>query len=204
MSHENAKILYQAAQDAQQKFEYFLTGAIGAMFAYTAQTYTPKKLDWTTSALEPVAIICFAVAFFLGIMRLDCLYHHLGISSQQAQAEGDSKEIEKALRVIEADPLLRTPWSGNNPLQIEEELRRSRSRAESAKPILAKLDGKIYSYYTWRNRLMVAGFSLIVVAKVATPYLDTTQPLTKQTDRKASEPQELTTKVQPISSSPKK
>jgi len=46
MSHEVAKTLYQANHEAGQKFEYFVTGAIGAMFAYSVQNYAPEVLAW--------------------------------------------------------------------------------------------------------------------------------------------------------------
>jgi len=180
MSHENAKILYKASQEAQQKFEYFLTGAIGAMFAYTAQTYTPKKLDFSPSTMEPVAIICFAVAFYFGIRRIDCLYHHLGISSQEAQALGDAKELENALRMVAENPLVCTPRAGMTVSKIESDLEHLRSRAQSAKTILKKLDDKVGSFYTWRNRLMLAGFFLIFLGRVLSPYYTTTKPQIQQ------------------------
>ncbi|MCX6879821.1 MAG: hypothetical protein NTW21_39355 [Verrucomicrobia bacterium] len=203
MSHENAKILYQASHEAQQKFEYFLTGAIGAMFAYTAQTYTPKKLDFSPSTLEPIAVICFAVAFFLGLRRLDCLYHILGVNYEKTHADADAAVIQKALRMIENDPLLRYQ-PGTSLEEMEKELEWNRIRSRSAKPILDDLKTRIRTFYNWRSRLLLVGFALIVLARVLSPYSAATKPQTQQTDHKASEPQEVTTKVQAIQSPLKK
>ena len=106
MSSENATLLYKASQEAQQKFEYFLTGAIGAMFAYIAQTYTPQKIDLSASTLEPVALLLLAVSFFLGLRRINCIYHILGMSYEETLATDDATEIQKALR--EAEPYKET------------------------------------------------------------------------------------------------
>ena len=196
MSHENAKILYQASHEAQQKFEYFLTGAIGAMFAYTAQTYTPKKLDFSPSTLEPIAIICFAVAFFLGLRRLDCLYHILGISYEKTDADVDAAVIQKTLRMIEDDHLP-SYQLGTSVEEMEKDLEWNRTRSRSAKPILDDLNTKIRTFYSWRSRLLIAGFALIVLARVLSPYSAATKPQTQQKDSKASAPQEATTKATP-------
>ena len=45
MSSEKVTLIYKATQEAQQRFEYFVTGLTGAMFTYITQTYTPQKLD---------------------------------------------------------------------------------------------------------------------------------------------------------------
>jgi hypothetical protein len=175
MSHENAKVLYQASHEAQQKFEYFLTGAIGAMFAYTAQTYTPKKIDFSPATLEPIAIICFAVAFFLGLRRLDCLYHILGISYEKTHADADAAVIQKALRMIEDDDRL-SYQPGTSLEEMEKELEWNRSRSRSAKPSLDDLHTKISTFYNWRSRLLIAGFALIFLARVLSPYFAATTP----------------------------
>lgn len=183
MSHENAKILYQAAQEAQQKFEYFLTGAIGAMFAYTAQNYKPRTLDWSPSVLELASIGCFAVAFFLGLRRLDCLYHILGISSQKDQALGDAKVLNEAIRLIETNPMNCQPRSGSSIQDLAEERDADLRRAKSAKPILDTLNGKIVSFYRWRNFLMIGGFTLIVASKVWSPYFGNAIDLQKPSEK---------------------
>jgi hypothetical protein len=197
MSHEDAKILYQASHEAQQKFEYFLTGSIGAMFAYTVQTYTPKKLGLLPSTLEPIAIICFAAAFFFGLLRLGYVHRILGIRSHQAAAKGDVKRIESEFLEI-------APY--RDQLSSEEEsniqswdgvLTRCKSRSESAKPLLADLDLNVRSYYVWRLRLMFVGFSLFVVARVLTPYFEPSTPQKPQTQAQAAAQPDQTKKSDP-------
>jgi hypothetical protein len=204
MFHDTSKILYQAAQDSQQKFEYFFTGAIGAMFAYTAQTYTPKKLDLSPSTLEPLAIICFAIAFFLGLRRLDCLYHILGISSEEAHARGNAQETKKAIRMIEANPFECQPKPSITLEQMRKDYEWNIKRAESAKPLLDNLQAKVGSFYNWRNHLMIAGFSLIVLSRILSPYFDPPILQTKETDGKVSKQQESTKKDQATQSSQNK
>ena len=143
MSHENAKILYQATQAAEQKFEYFLTGAIGAMFAYTVQNYTPHRLDFSASTLEPIAIICLAGAFFCGLKRIECLFHVLGISYQKNQEIGDAQVTEDAIRMIVTEPHKHQPRQGSSLESISEEAQAHRDRARSAEPLLDSLGTKV-------------------------------------------------------------
>lgn len=56
MSHEVAKTLYNANHEAGQKLEYFITGVIGAMFAYSVQNYTPHIIGWDARTLEPMRV----------------------------------------------------------------------------------------------------------------------------------------------------
>lgn len=170
MSHESAKILYQVTQSAEQKFEYFLTGAIGAMFAYTVQNYTPHRLDFSPSTLEPIAIICLAGAFICGLKRIECVFHVSGIGYQQHQEIGDAEKKEAAIWMIVTEPEKHQARQGSTLESLEKEAQAHRGRAQSAEPLLDSLNTKVKRYYTYRNRLMHAGFFLVVVAKIAVPY----------------------------------
>ncbi|MES2997135.1 MAG: hypothetical protein V4733_10040 [Verrucomicrobiota bacterium] len=176
MSHEKANLLYQATKAAEQQFEYFLTGAIGAMFAYTVQNYTPHRLDLSPSTLEPLAIVCLAGAFFCGLKRIECLFHHSGISYQKFQELGDAQVTEDAIRLIVTQPEKHQPRQGSTIESIAKDAQAHRSRAQSADPLLDSLGTQVRRYYTWRNSLMLAGFSLIVAAKIAAPYFAPTKP----------------------------
>lgn len=202
MSYENAKILYQATQAAEQKFEYFLTGAIGAMFAYTVQNYTPQRLHLTPSTLEPIAIICLAGAFFFGLKRLECLFHKLGISYEQHQEIGYAQVTEEAIRRLVTEPSKYQLRPGSTIESLEKEAQAHRSRAQTAEPLLDSLETTVQHYYTWRNSLMLAGFSLVVAAKIASPYSTHTAPLMPPPAHKGAEQQEVTTKGPDIAPAP--
>ena len=170
MSSENATLVYKAAQEAQQKFEYFLTGAVGAMFAYIAQTYTPHKLGWHASTLEPVSLLFLAVAFFLGLQRINCIYHILGMSYEQLMASSDAKEISKALQQAEPHKDTLPPQQREYMEGWEKERDLSRDRAKQAGSHLEALNRKASAYYNARSLLLIAGFTAILAARVLAPY----------------------------------
>ncbi|WP_411825418.1 hypothetical protein [Luteolibacter sp. AS25] len=169
--HDTANTLYQATQAAEQKFEYFITGAIGAMFAYSVQSFIPRCIDSIFAALEPVAIICFAVAFLCGLRRMECLFNFLGISYEKNLALGDAKVTEEALRRMAADPIQYRLREGLSVEAVAKDAQADRSRAKSADPLLDSLGKKVRTLHHWRNRLMIAGFFLIFSARIVTPYL---------------------------------
>lgn len=162
--------MHKAAQEAQQKFEYFFTGAVGAMFAYTAQTYESQKFESFSNFLEPAALLMLALAFFFGLRRLDCLYRILGMNYEELHAAANAKELSKALE--QAGRSGQALSSEQEEFRKEWEAKRDASviREKQAGVHLKTLNQKSRFFYNARNILMVCGLLTIVVAKVLEPY----------------------------------
>ncbi|MDF1811416.1 MAG: hypothetical protein P1V20_04360 [Verrucomicrobiales bacterium] len=175
MSHEKADAVYDAAHAAQQKFEYFLTGSIGAMFAYTAQTYNPEKLGVNPSTIEAAAIITFAVAFFLGICRISAIYISLAISYEQLHARADAKAIREGLKTVDSVAESLSPQQKENRDQLRQLLASKESRSQSAQALRDEAHRKGLLYHNSRNYLLMLGFGLLICSKLWTPYFDSRQ-----------------------------
>ena len=87
---------------------------------------------------------------------------------------------------------------------LPDERNRYRLEAQFASEAFQKVSSAASRYYLIRNYFLYAGFGALFFAKILSPYFDTTKPQTQQKDRTIAEPQEVTTKVQAIPSSPKK
>jgi hypothetical protein len=170
MSAENAQLLYKAAHEAQQKFEYFLTGIIGAMFAYIVQTYTPQKLDWSASTLEPIALIFLAMSFFLGLHRINCIYHILGMSYEETVATDSCTEIRKALEQGEPHKDSLPPQQREYMEGWRKTMEVQQARAKSAASHVGALDQQSKLCYNLRNHLLIGGFVAILLARILAPY----------------------------------
>lgn len=58
-------------QQSSGKFDYFVCGVAGALFAYIGQHYSPQKLEFGVSALEPASLLFLATAFFVGLKQIE-------------------------------------------------------------------------------------------------------------------------------------
>jgi len=170
MPSEKVTLLYKATQEAQQRFEYFITGITGALFAYIAQTYTPQKIDFSASTLEPIALVFLAFSFFLGLLRINHMYHSLGMNYEQLEASESAKAIEKALRDAEPHKALLPPEQQKYMNEWTQEMKALRDRAQAAKGFVDQLNRQGMTFYSLRNILLLAGFASVVLAKILEPY----------------------------------
>jgi hypothetical protein len=170
MSSEKVTLLYKATQDAQQRFEYFVTGVTGAMFAYISQTYTPQKIDFSASTLEPIALVFLAVSFFLGLMRINYLYHSLGMNYEQLEASESAKAIGQALRDAEPHKNHLPPEQQKYMNEWNQEMKALQDRSQVARGFVDKLNRQGETFYSLRNIFLVAGFASVALARILEPY----------------------------------
>ena len=70
MSEEIYRDSYKTAVDVGQKFDYWVAGIIGAVLAYSAQHYEPRRYDNLIACIEPIALVVLLVAFWFSFERL--------------------------------------------------------------------------------------------------------------------------------------
>ncbi|MEO7522339.1 MAG: hypothetical protein ABIW79_11035 [Gemmatimonas sp.] len=71
MSDDRAKMLYQAWQQASEKFDYFVVGAAGALVACVGQHIRPTRLALNAGSLELVALATLVAAVVIGLKRIE-------------------------------------------------------------------------------------------------------------------------------------
>lgn len=83
MAEERSMTLYCQVSEAEQKFEYFLTGLIGALCGYVGQNFVSAKLGLNPSTIELVAILILVVSFCCSMW---CILLHTTIKGLNADA----------------------------------------------------------------------------------------------------------------------
>jgi hypothetical protein len=87
-----ADFLFKAHRESSEKFDYFVCGVSGALFAYLGQ-----KFDGTTPILafsfELAALGALATSFYYGLKRIELSITCLGGNYRQAEAAEAKKSI---------------------------------------------------------------------------------------------------------------
>jgi hypothetical protein len=171
MADEKSMMVYARSTESQDKFDYFMATITGAILTYILQKYQPAKWCWNAATLEPIGLILLFLSFFFGLLRIQAtmlVYRHNCDCLRAGEMKGsliDAYESGTIASGIE-------PSSGRiitraeMPNIINEYQEREKSEDEARK----KHSNSAHTYFVWRNRLLVIGFLILLMAKMLSPY----------------------------------
>jgi len=170
MSDKRSLRAFDGARDGQSKFDYFVAGLTGAMFAYIVQTYTPKILSFTPDVLEPFSLLLLAVSFFLALKRIEasnlvqgCNYEHLDFAEKAGgMTEAMMKVTGVGYNVHSGEAIHPSDLPGKREVYMQ-----MATEAEQASQLYAR---RAEVWYRYRNLFLLAGFSAIFLSKLLQPY----------------------------------
>lgn len=167
---ENRSLLaYEHYRDAAQRFDYFVTGLIGALCAYIGQNIHPQKIGFTPNTLELVSLLIFVLAFLFCFKRLERsiqvfsighqildigekkgqLIPHIGKSQVLNESTGDIFSAEEVYKQINS-------FDKSIPF-LEMNLERVKKQSKR--------------YYDLRNWAIFIGFISLLVSKIWSAYI---------------------------------
>ncbi len=197
MSDDKSMVAYQEGKDAQQKFDAFLVGICGALFAYIAQTYVPRKLALDPSIFDPLALVLLAISFFAGLKRMEAMMQASRFNFHIL----DSGKNIGSLMEIQAkgvtDGFFKSSGEILSVSEIPKVLDAYEKKRREARTLFEKSATTAQRCYRIRNLFLLLGFASIFLSKLLSPYFAATttpksipQPiLPTQTDQKpASDP----------------
>jgi hypothetical protein len=164
----------QKEHESVEKYDYFICGMAGALFAYIGQTYTPKRFDCWYSLLTPLALLSLTVCIGCGLRRMH-------ISNIVTKMNKDT--LADSLNVIDLHRELKKIVDDENYISMEIET----GEKLDAKALFKKIDEKRLKIQdektltrfkirranclgTWRNLFLFMGFLLLLASKVLQPY----------------------------------
>lgn len=158
--------LFSKGHESRSKYDYFVCSVAGAVFAYTAQHYSPKRFAWSFSMLEPLSLVLLAVCFFCGLRRL----HYVALGTQINHTINDSDEKATQLGGIMADPHEKMKYKPEALESINRDMLKHYGHARSLEGSLVRTNYVAKAFHTWRDNLLIAGFAAIFFAKLLQPY----------------------------------
>jgi len=169
MAGERSVAVFIQAHESQQKFDYFVTGLTGALCGFIAERYTASRLGVNASTLELVSICILLVSFWFGFRRLQ-----FGTLINQLNAHMlDVLEKRGTLATsVEGAPVANASTGDIYlPEMVRALVRKYGKDAKDIEKALEDTNSSAETAYHWRNRCLVAGFVVLLVAKVLRAYL---------------------------------
>ena len=161
-------LAYENWNRAQEKFDYFILGVIGALCAYLTQNMTPTALGLNPSTTELLAIVFLMLSAIAGFLRLETGINIFSINHQQ-------------LSLSEKKGSLTSSFDGNSlinketgqvltPQQIDNEVKLTNIAIPVLNDKIERLNKKAVVLYNLRNYLLLFGFLLLVLSKCWIAY----------------------------------
>ena len=169
MSTRSTELFYRLHESAE-KFDYFVCGVSGALFAYIGQNYHPQKLEIGISLYEPISLLFLAGAFFVGLMHVERVVLNRYINFQMLHAGEAAGNIMTALKSGQMS--YDNKDSGETlDRQQAEQLRlkylEDKNRLELDLTAKGKIEDRLYRV---RNLLLLLGFATVFLSKLLEPY----------------------------------
>ena len=161
---------HAAWREAAQKFDYFVNGVAIALVAYVGQSFSTAPRAWFSAAtLELLALGLLLAAVITGFKRLEGVVVHIGLNYGKLTAEQMVNLLAQGIQSggIPIDP------DTNNPgpiAKVEKDRDDWVERAETAAKRMQQLGRNGVRLYNTRNWLLLVGFVVLVVARVAGAY----------------------------------
>lgn len=168
MGTERSDKVYDTWRQANEKFDYFVTGLTGALCAYISQTYNPGKISLSPGTLELISLLILIFSVFSGFRRIEKTiqthrYNHRSLYIAEQTGELVSNYSSGLAVNKNTGEVLTTA-------QIQERVR----VLKEAKPEVDKFADDAASaagfWYTIRNYSLLFGFLFLVASKVWAVY----------------------------------
>lgn len=169
MSTERSDSVFNYYRSASEKFDYFVTGLTGALCAYISQTFTPERISVSPASLELVALLTLIASVVAGFKRIEVSLvtarynaHTLRLQEQRGQLVS---KLGGFPLVNSATGEILDPVTVQNKIQIISEVLPEFEKSSTEN---AEASGR---WYHIRNWLLMAGFLMLVAARVWHAYI---------------------------------
>jgi hypothetical protein len=168
MSDNRSIELFHKAQEADEKFDYFLCGVAGALFAYVGQNYNAQRIGWNVSLFEPLALLFLVSSFIAGLKRIETV---MLVKRDNAQMlDCSEKAAACAELLLSGDGVINAGGDLITARNAEEWRTEFRRRVDVLESKIEKLSNRTLWYYRIRNGLLIGGFLTLLAAKIIKPY----------------------------------
>jgi hypothetical protein len=168
MDENNLKI-FENWREASQKFDYFVTGLIGALVAFIGQSFKPVPLGFNPGTLEFLALLILISSFWVAFKRIESNTENLKLAFEQTQLEDLLIDLISAK---ESGKVAYSTQTGQPLSDIERDalIASTQSQYNEKKVSLKHYSDYSGKYYHWRNNLLIYGFALLLIARVLKSY----------------------------------
>jgi len=168
MTDNNSKI-FDSWREASQKFDYFVTGLIGALVAFIGQSFNPVPVGLNPGTLELVALLILIVSFWAGFKRIESNTENLRLTFERNRLEDQLIDLRT---VTESGNVAYGMHTGQPLSDIERDklIDSMQTQYNTKDQYLKAFSDRAHRFYHWRNYLLILGLLLLVAARVLKAY----------------------------------
>lgn len=161
MTTERSLMAFEHYREAEQKFNYFITGLTVTLFAFLAKDFSPQALGRPEYA-EILALILLLMSIYFGFKRIDITILVFQLNHKYLDAQ---EKLDKLRSNFDGSPLAINgkPTSPSEVLSIGEDLTLLSNGATDA---IKRCQKRSKTYYDYRSLFLIWGFIAVVVARV--------------------------------------
>jgi hypothetical protein len=158
-----------SAQQASQKFDYFILALVGALLAYISQHFELLRLGINAGTLELISLVVIVCSGIAGFRRVEATISGAGFNARYLRVMEEHGLIYSASK---KGGELRHEQTGQviAPEEVPAVLANIQSDAKKLLDATRKELGKAEFAYDVRNILLLIGFLPLLGAKVWAPY----------------------------------
>jgi hypothetical protein len=171
MTTERSDKVYENWRQAAERFDYFILGVTGALCAFVAQAYKPAKLGCNPSSLELLALMLLVFAAIAGFRRVEQviflnLLNHNFLRRNEERGTLVSKSLPGGMPLVNS-----STGEVIAPSQIPARVEALSKDLPALQTKIEEVKASAHRWYKVRNWLILAGFVLLVSAKVLSAYV---------------------------------
>jgi hypothetical protein len=168
MADERSVIAYDLYQKAAQQFDYAVTGATGAMCTYILQTFKPKRVEFSPYTLELLALLVLIASVILGFRLIETKVTLLSANMEWLHT---NERLGSYVADFHQFPgVNRLSGEVMTPERVAQEIPLLQEKAKAIKAVLDRRGNTCLRLYKWRNRCLLSGVLLLVLARLSAPY----------------------------------
>jgi hypothetical protein len=150
-------------REAAEKFDYFMIGLSAALSGYLGQSLR-VSLDSLASIVETAAVLFFVASTVAGLVRVKSAVHVLSLQQDRISGRADLRVYRAATA---GEGVATTPeGEALSPMDAAALLRPQTEFLEKLEPVLRRTMRRAELGGAWCQRLLVAGFLTLVLARV--------------------------------------
>ena len=169
MTTERSDKVYDNWRQGAEKFDYFVLGLTGALCAYISQTYTPEKLGINPGTLELLSLALLVSAAIAGFKRVETIIEITRLNHWMLRTNEERGALISKSR---SQPMLNESTGDIlSPQMVQQHVNALTRSIPSFDLQIKNAQLSALRWYRIRNVLILAGFVVLVSAKVLSAYL---------------------------------
>jgi len=167
MTTDRSDGLLNAAREAQQKFDYFMLGVIGAVCAYIGQNFTAVRIGLNSGTVELVALLLLVLSATFGFLRIQATTKLMRVNSLHLRMQED----RGALMAHKGSPVINKATGEIYDAEtIGAKIEVITEFLPTSEKSMKRLGKRASNYYSARNWLLLVGFLTLIAAKLVAAY----------------------------------